>query len=52
MEEDLSEDAMLSGGTYYQDRNVDYEAIALARNAPRWLRILEKHGFIPAPDAA
>lgn len=43
--------AMLANGTHYQDRNVDYEAITVARNAPRWLKMLKKHGFIPAPDA-
>ena len=38
--------AMLSQGTHYQDRSVDYEAMNVARNAPRWIKMLKKHGFI------
>ena len=38
--------AMLSQGVHYQDRSVDYEAQNVARNAPRWIRMLKKHGFI------
>lgn len=38
--------AMLSSGTHYEDRSVDYEAMSLARNAPRWIKMLKKHGFI------
>jgi transposase len=44
--------AMLAGGSHYQDRSVDYEALAVARNAPRWIKMLRKHGFIPATAAA
>jgi transposase len=44
--------AMLSRGTHYQDRNVDYEALTVARNAPRWMKMLRKHGFIHTPAAA
>jgi len=40
--------AMLSTGTAYQDKSVDYEALSVARNAPRWLKMLKKHGFLPA----
>lgn len=40
--------AMLSTGTHYQDRSVDYEALAVKRNAPRWLKMLMKHGHIRA----
>jgi transposase len=32
--------------THYQDRNVDYEALVVQRNAPRWLKMLAKHGYI------
>ena len=32
--------AMLSQGVHYQDRSVDYEALNVARNAPRWIRML------------
>lgn len=40
--------AMLSHSTPYQDRNVDYEALMVGRNAPRWLKMLAKHGYIAA----
>lgn len=40
--------AMLTDGTPYQDRTVDYEALAVQRNAPRWIKMLAKHGHIPA----
>ena len=39
--------AMLSRQTPYKDRTVDYEAQMVKRNAPRWIRMLMKHGFIP-----
>jgi transposase len=41
--------AMLSKNTHYVDKTVDYEALMVARNAPRWLQMLTKHGFVPAP---
>ena len=44
--------AMLSAGTPYQDKSVDYEALNVARNAPRWIKMLRKHGFIATPAAA
>jgi hypothetical protein len=31
------------------DKTVDYEALMVARNAPRWLQMLTKHGFVPTP---
>jgi hypothetical protein len=40
--------AMLTDGTHYQDRTVDYEALVVQRNAPRWIKMLAKHGFLPA----
>ena len=43
--------AMLSRHTPYQDRAVDYEALLVQRNAPRWIKMLVKHGFI-APASA
>jgi transposase len=39
---------MLKNNTPYQDRTVDYEALTVQRNAPRWIKMLAKHGFIPA----
>lgn len=40
--------AMLTNGAHYQDRSVDYEALVVQRNAPRWIKMLAKHGYIPA----
>ena len=34
----------------YVDKTVDYEALMVARNAPRWLQMLVKHGFVPRPS--
>jgi transposase len=44
--------AMLATGTHYQDRSIDYEALSVARNAPRWIKMLRKHGYIATPAAA
>ena len=44
--------AMLNTGTHYQDKTVDDEALSVARNAPRWIKMLRKHGFIATPAAA
>jgi transposase len=41
--------AMLAKNTHYVDKTVDYEALMVARNAPRWLQMLTKHGFVPTP---
>jgi len=38
--------AMLKNHTPYQDQAVDYEALLVQRNAPRWIKMLLKHGFI------
>lgn len=38
--------AMLKNHTPYQDQAVDYEALLVQRNAPRWIKMLVKHGFI------
>lgn len=40
--------AMLANTTPYQDRTVDYEALMVGRNAPRWLKMLTKHGYLAA----
>jgi transposase len=40
--------AMLKNNTPYQDKVVDYEALSVQRNAPRWIKMLVKHGFMPA----
>ena len=39
---------LISRQTHYRDSATDFEAISVARNAPRWLKMLQKHGFIPA----
>jgi len=39
---------LISRQTHYRDSAVDFEAMSVARNAPRWLKMLKKHGFIPA----
>jgi transposase len=39
---------LIDRGDYYRDATVDYEALSVARNAPRWMKMLRKHGFLPA----
>jgi hypothetical protein len=39
---------LISRQTHYRDSATNFEAISVARNAPRWLKLLKKHGFIPA----
>jgi len=39
--------ALLKTVSPYHDPEVDYEAIMVERNAPRWIRALEKFGFLP-----
>ena len=36
---------MLRTGRPYHDPETDYEALMVKRNAPRWIRMLEQHGF-------
>jgi transposase len=36
----------------YHDTTVDYEAVIVAKNAPRWIRALKKFGYWPKPAAA
>ena len=44
--------AILKNNTPYRDKVVDYEALSVQRNAPRWIKMLVKHGFMPATAAA
>ena len=37
---------LISRGDYYRDAQIDYEALVIERNAPRWLRQLEKFGYL------
>lgn len=39
---------LIHRGDYYRDATVDYEAISVGRNAPRWIRMLKKYGYITA----
>ena len=43
--------AVLKTGRPYYDRTADYEALLVKRNAPRWIRMLCRYGYI-APDPA
>ena len=38
---------LLSRQVPYHDSTVDYEALAVKRNAPRWIRQLRKFGYLP-----
>lgn len=40
---------MLSRATHFRDSTVDYEALSVARNAPRWIKSLKRFGFLPDP---
>ncbi len=42
--------SMLKDNKPYHDRAVDYEALSVQRNAPRWLKMLKKYGFLPANE--
>lgn len=42
---------ILSRQVPYQDSTVDYEALVVKRNAPRWIRQLKKFGYL-SPKAA
>lgn len=44
--------AMLKSNTPYRDKVVDYEALSVQRNAPRWIKMLVKHGFMPVAATA
>lgn len=38
---------MLNKQQAYVDREVDYEALSAKRNAPRWIKMMIKHGLMP-----
>ena len=42
---------MLTTGEFYRDRETDYEALMVMRNAPRWFKMLRKHGFMTRGEA-
>lgn len=39
----------LTRAQHYWDSATDYKALAVQRNAPRWIKSLKKHGFLPDP---
>jgi transposase len=39
---------LIDRGDYYRDAGVDYQAMSVERNAPRWIKMLRKYGYIPA----
>lgn len=39
---------MLSRSTPYQDTHIDYRALVVQRNAPRWIKALAQFGYLPA----
>jgi hypothetical protein len=43
--------AMLSRNQPYRDATVDYEALVVRRNAPRWIKALARVGYLPASAA-
>ncbi|NNM52673.1 MAG: hypothetical protein HKM02_10705 [Pseudomonadales bacterium] len=43
--------AMLSKGQPYRDATINYDALMVQRNAPRWLKMLDKYGYLEAQHA-
>jgi transposase len=43
--------AMLMRNQPYRDATVDYEALSVRRNAPRWIRALQRYGYLPVSAA-
>jgi transposase len=43
--------AMLLRNQPYTDATVDYQALSVRRNAPRWIRALKQYGYLPASAA-
>ena len=41
--------AVLRDNEPYRDPGIDYDALHVARNAPRWLRKLKEHNLLPPP---
>lgn len=39
---------MLQRNEYYRDSSVDYEALSVKRNMPRWIKAMAKFGVMPA----
>ena len=43
--------AMLTRNQPYRDATVDYQALSVRKNAPRWIRTLKRYGYLPASAA-
>ena len=43
--------AVLRDDRPYTDPGIDYEQLVVERNAPRWIRMLKKHGFLEEAQA-
>ncbi len=39
---------LIEKGDYYRDAEIDYEALSVKRNAPRWIKKLKQYGYITA----
>lgn len=39
---------LIDRGDYYRDAGINYEALSVQRNAPRWMRMLKKYGYLNA----
>lgn len=39
---------LIERSDYYRDADTDYEALAVQRNAPRWIKKLKQYGYITA----
>ncbi len=39
---------LIERGDYYRDAEIDYEALSVEKNAPRWIKKLKKFGYIEA----
>ncbi|MDA3921353.1 MAG: IS110 family transposase [Salinisphaera sp.] len=40
---------MIKRRTPYQDSSVDYQQLSVKRNAPRWIRMMKKYGYLTTP---
>ncbi len=39
---------LIKRGDYYRDASINYEALSVERNAPRWMKMLKKYGYVAA----
>jgi transposase len=39
--------AVIKNKKPYKDPGIDYEKLTVARNAPRWIKVLKKYGYWP-----